>query len=336
MRAAVLHETGGPEVLRIEDVPAPRPGPAEILVQVAACGICGHDQADRSGLTPVKRPAILGHEISGIVTDVGDKVQAFKPGDRVACKQITTCGWCDACRGGREMQCRSRHFNYGGWAEFVVLSEQALLKVPDEVDLVGASVVSCAVGSCLRALRQVAKLLPGERVVVTGAGGGLGIHGMQVAKALGAYTIALTSSPDKADDLRALGADAVVVAAGRDYWQEILALTDGRGADVVLDNVGHPGVFGPCFRGLAQGGRYVFTGQVERQKIDLYPAFVFGKEAVITGSASTRLAEFIDSMELVRSGKVRPVVQAYSLQDVVQANQRLEERGFVGRGVLVP
>ncbi len=336
MKAAIFHELGGPEVMQLEEVDDPQPGPTQAVVQVAACGICGHDQADRQGLTPVPRPIVLGHEVSGTVVEVGDKVRNLSVGDRVACKQFTTCGACNACLGGREMDCRTRSFNYGGWAEYVALDELALLKVPDHVDLVGASIVACAVGSCLRALETIGQLRADEHVLVTGAGGGLGIHGLQTAKALGGRTIALTSSAAKVEPLRELGADAVVLAQGRDYWQEIMDLTDGKGADLVLDQVGHPDVFSPCYRALARGGRYVLTGQVYRQKIDLYPAFVFGKEAIITGSASTRMSEFIDSMQLVSDGLVEPIVQQFALSDIVEANRQIDAREIFGRGVLVP
>jgi acryloyl-coenzyme A reductase len=336
VKAAVMYETGGPEVIRIEETPNPTPGPTDVVIKVAACGVCGHDQADRQGLTHVDTPIILGHEIAGTVVEAGEKVHAFTAGDRVASKQFTTCGWCQNCRGGREMACPQRRFNYGGCAEYVAMSEQSIIRVPDEVDLTDASVVACCVGTCLRALRQVATLLPGEHVVVTGMGGGLGIHGIQVAKAMGARTIGVTSSAQKVEALKGFGADAVVLSETPDYWQAIMDATDGRGADVVLDNVGHPSLFGPCFRALARGGRYVFTGQVYRQKIDLYPAFVFGKEAIITGSASTRMAEFIDAMELVRAGAVQPVIQRFPLSAVVEANRRLDNRAVFGRAVLTP
>lgn len=331
-----MRETGGPEVFTIEDVPAPEPQPTEVLIKVAACGLCGHDQADRIGLTPVKLPAILGHEVSGTVAEVGAKVSHFRRGDPVAVKQFTSCGWCDRCRAQREMECPTRRFNYGGFAEYVAVDVQAVLKLPDGLDLAGASVVACAVGSCLRALRTVAKLMPGEQVVVTGAGGGLGAHGLQVAKALGARTIAVTSSPLKAEALHRTGADEVVVAEGSDFWRAIVAHTGGRGTDVVLDNVGHPAVFGPCFRALARGGRYVFTGQLYRQKVDLYPAFVFGKEAVITGSASTRMAEFVEAVGLVARGAVTPLVQTFALDDIARAWQQVDDRQVFGRAVVVP
>ena len=102
MKAAVIHQTGGPEVISIEDAPDPTPGPTDVVIKVAACGLCGHDQADRQGLTHVDKPIILGHEISGAVVAAGSKVHAFKEGDRVASKQFTTCGWCEKCRGGRD------------------------------------------------------------------------------------------------------------------------------------------------------------------------------------------------------------------------------------------
>jgi acryloyl-coenzyme A reductase len=336
MKAALLRATGGPEALQIEEVPIPEPGACQVLIDVEACGICGHDQADRTGLTRIDLPAILGHEISGVVVDVGPQVAHLRPGDRVAAKQWTTCGWCAFCRTGQELQCEQRRFNYGGFAEFAVLDEAATLLVPASVDLAGASIIACALGSCVRALRTVGQVMPGEYVLVTGAGGGLGAHGMQAAKAFGATTIAITTSMHKVDDLRRYGADAVVLAEGPDYWKQILELTAGHGADVVLDNVGHPAVFGPCFRALGRHGRYVFTGQVARQKIDFYPAFVLRSEATITGSGSTGLTEFITAMELVAKGGVKPVIQRFPLTDVAEAQGQMDKRQVTGRAVLIP
>jgi D-arabinose 1-dehydrogenase-like Zn-dependent alcohol dehydrogenase len=331
-----MSETGGPEVVRLTEIDRPVPADDEVLLQVAACGMCGHDQADRMGLTTIPLPEILGHEIAGTVVEVGAKVQHVQPGDRVAKKQFTTCGRCPACFAGREIQCPDRVFNYGGFAEFVTAKESTLLPIPDGIGMAAASVVACAVGTCLQALRRIAHLLPGETVVVTGAGGGLGLHGVQVAAAMGATVIALTSSAEKAGQLKGLGADHVVTTADGDYWRQIMDVTDGRGAEVVLDNVGHPKVFSQCFRGLAHGGRYVFTGQVTGERVGFFPAFVFGKEAVITGSASTLMSTFVDAMQLVADGKVTPVVAEYPLDDVVRAFADLDARRIVGRAVIVP
>lgn len=336
MRVAVVRRTGGPEVVTLEDARQAAPTGDEVLIRVDACGMCGHDQADRMGLTKISLPAVLGHEVAGTVADVGPKVQRFGTGDRVAMKQFTTCGRCAACLSGREIQCPQREFNYGGFAEYIVVRESTLLPVPDGVESPAAAVVACAVGTCLQALRRIAKVVPGETVVVTGAGGGLGLHGIQVAAALGARVIAVTTSVAKATQLQDFGVDHVVDAAEGDYWRRILDATDGRGSDVVLDNVGHPSVFSQCFRGLAHGGRYVFTGQVTGERVGFYPAFVFGKEAVITGSASTLMSTFVDAMEMVADGRVRPVVSTYPLDEVVRAFDDLDNRRVFGRAVIVP
>jgi acryloyl-coenzyme A reductase len=336
MKAVVMHEPGGPEAFRLEDVPEPRPGAMQVLIKVAACGMCGHDQSDRSGLTKISMPAVLGHEVSGTVAGVGSHAAHFKVGDRVASKQFSTCGWCRSCLSRNDVECEQRFFNYGGFAEYVALDERSLLPVPDKVDLIEASIVACALGSCVHALRQIARVVAGETVVVTGAGGGLGLHGLQYAKALGARTIAITTSPEKVEQLGRFGADKVVLGRGNGYWQEILASNGGEPVDVVLDNVGHPDVFNPCFRALARRGRYVFTGQVARRKVEFYPAFVFGKEAVITGSGSTRAYEFMDALESVRAGDVKPVIERFPLDDVVEAWRRMDAGEITGRAVLVP
>jgi acryloyl-coenzyme A reductase len=331
-----MRETGGPDVVELREAERPVPAGDEVLLEVAACGMCGHDQADRMGLTVIPLPEVLGHEVAGTVVEVGSKVQRFAVGDRVAKKQFTTCGRCAACVSGREIQCAERVFNYGGFAEYVTARESTLLPVPAGVNLAAASVVACAVGTCLQALRRIASVRPGETVVVTGAGGGLGLHGVQVAAALGATVIAVTSSAEKAAQLKVLGADHVVTAEGGEYWRQIADVTNGRGAEVVLDNVGHPKLFSQCFRGLAHAGRYVFTGQVAAERVSFFPAFVFGKEAVITGSASTLMSTFVDAMAMVADGLVTPVVREYSLDDVVQAFTDLDARRVVGRAVIVP
>ena len=336
MRAAVVSEPGGPEVARVVEVARPAPAPGEVLVAVAACGMCGHDQADRQGLMRIPLPVVLGHEIAGTVVEVGPAVGHLRVGDRVACKQYGHCGRCRACFAGDEMDCPRKAFTYGGFAEYVALPESSLLPVPDGVDLASAAVVACAVGSCLQALDPIARLRHGETVLVTGAGGGLGLHGVQVAAALGARVVALTSSAAKTEQLAKVGAEHVVVTGDGDWWPHLLDLTDGRGVEVVLDNVGHPAVFRQAFRGLARRGRYVFTGQVAGQPITLHPAFLFHKEAVLTGSASTVMATFADAMAMVAAGRVAPVVTPYPLDAVESAFHDLDARAVTGRIVLVP
>ncbi|MEU4895125.1 alcohol dehydrogenase catalytic domain-containing protein [Streptomyces sp. NPDC044780] len=335
MRAAVLTRPGGPGAVTVIDVPRPRPAADEVLVEVAACGVCGHDQADRTGLLTVPLPAVLGHEVAGTVVEAGPAVRRFAVGDPVATKQFSTCGYCGPCTSGEELRCAQRSFTYGGFAEYVVLRESALLAVPPGVPLAEAAVVACAVGTGLQALRRIARVRAGETVLVTGAGGGLGLHAVQVARALGARVVALTGDVGKAGRLRSLGAGHVLTM-GDQTWQDVLDATEGHGADVVLDNTGHPAVFRQAFRALAHAGRYVLTGQVGGEPLRVHPAFVFAKEAVITGSGSTSMSTFSDAMDMVADARVRPVLAAYPLDDAVRAFTDLDERRVVGRAVLVP
>jgi acryloyl-coenzyme A reductase len=335
MKAVVFSETGGPEVLRYEDVPDPTPTATQVVVRVRACGVCGHDSADRAGLAKIPLPAILGHEIAGDIVEVGAAVLGFAVGDRIASKQFHTCGRCLACRSGDELSCAQKQFTYGGGAEFVALEQDTLLAIPDGVSYETAALTACAIGTCLQALDNIGKLQPGETAVITGAGGGLGLHAMEVAAAMGARVVGLTSSPQKVDLLRSHGADEVVLLAD-DVVGQLMDLTNGRGPELVLDNVGHPDVFGKCFRALARRGRYVLTGQLYHEKISFFPAFVFFKEAVITGSGSTLMSTFMRSMDLVAAGKVHGVTQSFALSDAVAAHKAVDDSQVLGRAMLIP
>ncbi|HUY24732.1 MAG TPA: zinc-binding dehydrogenase [Candidatus Saccharimonadales bacterium] len=336
MKAVVLKTQGGPEVLVEEEVPDPTPGPDQVVLKVLACGVCGHDQADRTGLTKIDLPCILGHEIAGEVVALGTRARGFQVGDVVACKQFTTCGVCFACRSGRELDCARRRFNYGGMAEFVALDDQVLLKVPEGVDPVAASVVACGVGTSYQALAGVGKLVPGEWVAISGAGGGLGVHAVQVAAALGGRVLAVTTSPHKAEFLRGLGAEHVVVAAEGNVADRLLEATGGQGVHLVLDNVGHPDFFSQGFRALRKRGRYVFTGQLYRERVSFYPLFAFSREVVITGSSSTLMSSFMKAMELVQEKRVNPVTETYPLSQASAAHEAMDSRKVVGRAVVIP
>jgi acryloyl-coenzyme A reductase len=146
----------------------------------------------------------------------------------------------------------------------------------------------------------------------------------------------VSSSPAKADQLKRLGAEAVI-DPGSEHFQEFMRdATNGLGPQVVLDNVGHPDVFQACFRSLGHRGRYVFMGQLQRLQIDLYPVFLVLKEAVLTGSASTTKPSFQAAMDMVRTRLIRPVVSRYPLEDAARVHAMAERRDLFGRAVLVP
>jgi D-arabinose 1-dehydrogenase-like Zn-dependent alcohol dehydrogenase len=218
MRALVLREPG---VLICGSVADPTPRSREVVIQVAFCGVCSHDVAVYTGIlrAGIALPCIPGHEIAGTIVAVGSGVSGFRVGDRVATTQRERiCGQCRLCRSGREPLCAEQVFLgdtrlNGGYAEFVVVESNNVVPVPDAVPLDAAAIAACAIGTMLHAVRIVGRIARGDTVLVTGAGGGLGIHGIQLVQRAGGRVIAQTTSAAKADMLRELGADAVVHAA---------------------------------------------------------------------------------------------------------------------------
>jgi NADPH:quinone reductase-like Zn-dependent oxidoreductase len=322
MKAAVMRAHGGPEVLRIEDIPIPQPGPDEALVRVKATGVSYHDVVERNGtyLADAHFPVVLGYEIAGVVEQIGARVTGVAVGDRVCCKVHHSCGRCRYCRNGMETACAKRRSVHGGYAEFAVLPDEVLVKLPDSVDFPSACMIGPTIGVALNAVRDVAKVRLGDRVLVTGASGGLGLPSIELAKSAGATVIAHTRSAAKAEALRAIGADHVVVA----------------GVEVVIDNVGSR-VFTPCFKSLAMGGRYAFVGQLFKEQISINPARIFFRRAQLLGVGSVRRDQVEDAVRLVADGKVRCHIAAVMpLAEVAAAHARVEAGNVVGRIVLTP
>ncbi|MCP8938761.1 alcohol dehydrogenase catalytic domain-containing protein [Alsobacter sp. SYSU M60028] len=345
MRAAVVRSTGPAEAMAIENVPVPERRRHDVLIKVEACGVCFHDVVTRNGTMKrgVELPFIPGHEVSGEIVDVGPGVTQFKVGDRVATAQRRhICGHCRHCRTGRETSCEEREFLgdaglNGGYAEFVCVEEDNVALVPPGVALDEASIVACAIGTELNAIRDVAKVRPGERVLVSGAGGGLGIHGIQLARLAGGIVIGVTTSPDKAQAIRDAGAHHVVLAArGGDFSREVMDVTDGNGVDVVIDNVGSV-LFQPTRRSLAMGARWVFIGQLTGDFVQLNPAQIFMRDITIMSAKSTSREQLRDALDLVAQGLVRPVVlDRLPLEAACRAHELMEAGRTTGRILLKP
>ncbi|MGT2477647.1 alcohol dehydrogenase catalytic domain-containing protein [Paraburkholderia terrae] len=343
MKAVVVHETGDVDVLRVHEVPRPTPGPDEIVIRVAACGVCTLDVATRSGIyrRGVELPLIPGHEISGRVVAVGAKAIEFLVGDRVATTQrFAICGHCRLCRNGYEALCTQRRFLgqqgfRGGYAEYVAVQVDNVAKVPDEVSDEQAAIAACAIGTSLNAVRDVGRVSMGERVMITGAGGGLGVHALQLARAAGAWVLAQTTSPDKADLLVRLGAHEVLVSdRGEDFSDRVKKLTGGDGVDVVIDNVGTP-VFDAARRSLATNGRWMLVGQLGGEFVSFNPAQLFLKNQSIMSVHSTSKTQLEDTLALIARGVVHPVISmACELDQLPLVHRSMEEGAVTGRVVI--
>jgi acryloyl-coenzyme A reductase len=345
MKAMVVRTPGGPEALVLEDIPPPALRRNDVRIRVEACGVCFHDVVTRNGTLRrgVEMPLIPGHEIAGIVESVGPDVRDLRPGDRVATLQRRhICGHCKFCRNDQETACPEREFLgdlglNGGYAELVCVEEDNVARVPDNVALDEAAIVACTVGSELNAIRDVACVKAGERVLINGAGGGLGIHGVQLAHISGAEVIAVTGSPGKVDMIRDAGADHVVLyQRGEDFSAKVHALTRGEGVEVAIDNVGSH-TFDAMRRSLAMRGRWIFIGQLSGDFVRLNPAQLFLRGISIQSAQSTNRRQLWDCLDLVRRGLVRPVVSArLPLQRAADAHRMVEQAAPTGRILLKP
>ena len=345
MHAIVLRKTGGVDALQSEEVAMPRPGARDVLIRCTACGVCFLDVVTRNGTHSkgVELPCIPGHEIAGVVEEVGAEVKRFKPGDRVATTQrYHICGACRFCRGGFEPLCAERRFlgeqgMVGGYAVYVAVEEDNVALVPDAVTDEQAAIAACSIGTVLNGVRDTGRIAIGDRVLVTGAGGGLGVHAVQLARLAGAYVIAQTTSPDKAAMLDSLGADATLVSArGEDFSGRVRALTNGDGVDVLIDNVGTP-LFTAMRRSLGVNGRWILIGQLTGDFVPFNPAQLFLRNQSMLSVHSTTRAQLEDSLSLIARGSVRPVISGiHPLAEIQQVHARLERGGVPGRIVVRP
>ncbi len=345
MRAIVQRRTGAVDVLEPEDVARPQVRARDVLIRITACGVCFHDVVVRNGTMKagIEMPLIPGHEIAGIVEDVGSEVTRFSPGDRVATTQRShVCGMCRFCRDGMETLCREARFlgdrgMVGGYAEYVAVEQDQVAAIPQGVTDEQAAITSCSIGTALNAVRDVGRIALGERVLVTGAGGGVGVHAVQLARLAGGYVIAQTTSPDKAAMLESLGAHAVLVSArGEDFSKRVKELTSGEGADVLVDNVGTV-QFEAMRRSLGVNGRWLLIGQLTGDFVPFNPAQLFLRKQSMLSVHSTTRKQLEDCLALIARGEIRPVVSGvHPLSEIRQVHERVERGGVPGRIVVRP
>lgn len=341
MKAIVLEEPGSPSGLRLRDIPIPSPGPDDVVIKVRACGVCFHDVLVTRGTLKrgIKPRVVLGHEIAGDVAQCGANVRRFKPGDRVVSILTECCGVCDRCLSGHEHRCREGHgighSVDGGYAEYVRVTERSLRPLPPSITYEHGAIAACPVGVALAAIRDLAQPKPGETALVTGAGGGVGVHTVQLLKHYGARVFAVTTTEEKAARLREIGADEVLLSPGLDFQWEALALTGENGVDVVIDTVGST-AFSAAFQALAQFGRIVFIGQVGAGEITLSPANLLFKDAKLMGASGCNFKDLDQALQLIGQGAIKPVVQTFPLAAAANVHQMMLSRKMFGRAVLTP
>ncbi len=341
MKAVVFHEFGNADVLRVEELPDPTPGPGEVVVEVTATALNHLDVDVREGVSrfPIELPHTLGVEPVGRIASLGDGVAGWSVGDRVAVYLIATCGRCVYCRTGRESLCTAPDWfvgmgSGGAYAERVTCKASQLVAIPDGVTDVEAAATNIAFGTAWHMLVTRAKVRPGETVLVNSVGAGIGSAAVQVAKHAGAFVIGTSSRADKLEKARELGLDVGVDYTSQDVVEEVLRHTDGEGVDVVYEHCGGE-LFQKGLDSLRKDGRLVICGGHSGEVVpfDIIP--FFRRQLTVIGSFVYDRHEVETCFDLVARGALKPQVAAtFPLEDARRAMDLMESREFFGKIVL--
>jgi len=340
MKAAVFH--GSEKGLKIEDVPVPQVGDDQVLVKVAACGVCHTDlhYLEHGVPTFKKPPVVLGHEASGMVEQAGTNVTNVSKGQRVLIPAVLTCGYCSACRQGRENICSNmkmvgNHFD-GAYAEYVAVPAKDLLDLPESIPLEEASIIADAISTPYHAVKNRAQVKPGDTVVIFGCGG-VGINAVQMASAAGGYVIAVDINPRKLDWASEFGAARTIDATKVDRVSKEIKKLTGGGADIAMEVIGNPRTIEEAFECVRVGGRLCVVGYTH-EAISIVAGKIMFKEIEVLGSLGCRPVDYVPLIRMVAQGKIdvkRQVTHRFSLDEIKKAFEVMKE-GLSLRSIVIP
>lgn len=348
MRAVCFRRHGGPEVLEIVDLPVPIPGPGEVQVRVNAVALNHIDLWMRRGLPAmtINLPHVPGGDVCGTVSHLGAGVEASAKdggvamGKRVVLNPGLTCGRCRQCLGGHDNLCASfrmlgEHVP-GGMAEYVVVPAANLVPVPEGLSLSDAELAAVPITfmTAWQMLVDKARVQPGETILVLGAGSGVGVAAIQIAKLFGARVIAAASTARKLELARALGADDTIDYVNEELVAAVKRLTNRRGADIVVEHTG-AATFPKAVVATARGGRIVTCGATDGYEPPLNLRHVFWRQLSILGSTLAPKSCLFNVIDRMATGQLRPVVdRVLPLDQVAAAHRALEGREAFGKIVL--
>jgi len=335
MRALVVARYGGR--LELADRPVPRPGSGEVLVRVRASGLCGTDVHLLSGRMPLgELPRILGHETAGDVVELGPAAAGWAVGDRVIVAIDVVCGQCRHCLGGHTQRCKAmRRIGFerdGGHAEYVAVPAVNLIRLPDGLGYEAAAILPDAVACMYHSLICQGQVRPDQTVLILGAGG-LGIHGVQVARWVGAAVIATSRRAERLRMAEQHGAIPVNPAT-HSLADAVMGHTRGEGVDVVVDTVGTRASVREALSLLCPGGKLLVVAYVD-ETFEVPAIPLFKPEREIIGCRGASKQDLVEVVQLTAAGQLAPVIGArYSLEEAATAAERLAAGDVVGRIVL--
>jgi NADPH:quinone reductase-like Zn-dependent oxidoreductase len=342
MKAMTLRQHGGPEVLTLEDLPAPEAGPGQVRVRVAAVALNHLDLWVRRGLPhlQLEYPFLLGADVAGTIDQLGPGVSGVCVGDEVVVNPGHSCGRCKDCLSGRDNLCRWYQLmgedRSGGYGEQLVVPAQNVVPKPPSLSMAEAAAVPTTFLTAWQMLTRKAPVQPGDDVLVMAAGSGVGVAAVQLAKLRGARVIATASSDDKLARARALGADETINHKSQDLVAEVKRLTGKRGVDIVFEHVG-AAVWQQVILATRRGGRIVTCGATSGWDARTDLRHVFFRQIEILGSTMGAKGDLFDILALIGAGRLRPVVdRTMPLASAQAAHRLLEERAAFGKIVLLP
>ncbi len=340
MKAVRIHQFGGPEVLTYEDVPDPRSRKDQVLVRVRACAMNHLDLWVRKGLPGVKLPHILGSDIAGEITEVGEYVTGFQVGQRVLLAPMHYCGHCAKCVAGVQNQCRE--FTVlgngvdGGDCEFIAVPAANVIPIPATLDFNQAASVPLVFLTAWHMLVGRAGVRPGQTVLVLGAGSGVGTAAIQIAKLFHCIVITTAGNETKLEKARALGADHTIDHYKQKISDEVRKITNKAGVDIVIEHVG-AATWDESLKSLKSSGTLVTCGATTGPSVALDLRHLFARQLALLGSYMGTMGELHEVLSHVFAGRLKPVVdRAFPLREVRAAHEYLEKSQMFGKVVLNP
>lgn len=345
MKAVVFERHGGPEVLRYTDIPEPKAGPNDVVIQVKATSANYNDIWARRGLPGMQiiLPHVSGSDAAGVVVEVGSAVTGVKVGDEVVVHPSLSCRSCEMCTSGQEFFCRDFKIwgfqtgpNDGGHAQYARVPAVNIVPKPKNLSFVEAASLPLVLMTAWRMLVSRARVQPGDFVLIWGAAGGLGVMAIQICRLFGARPIAVVSSDEKARKVADLGAEFVINRTKQDVYEEVRRITNRRGVDIVFEHVGQA-TFPTSIRSLRWGGTLVTCGATSGFEATTDVRFLWNKQLNFLGSHMGNKAELLQALRWAEAGRIRPVIYTVlPLQEVPRGQDLMEKDQVSGKIVYVP
>jgi NADPH:quinone reductase-like Zn-dependent oxidoreductase len=340
MKPVRIHEFGGPEVLRYEDVPDPRPRKDQVLVQVKACALNHLDVWVRKGLPGLSVPHIPGSDVAGEIVEVGEYVTGLKTGQRVLLAPMHFCNHCAKCVAGLQNQCPE--FTVlgnrvdGGDCELMAAPAVNVIPIPDTLDFDQAASVPLVFLTAWHMLVGRAGIRPGQSVLVLGASSGVGTAAIQVAKLFNTRVITTAGDENKLEKARELGADHGINHYQQKISEEVRKLTDKAGVDIVIEHVG-AATWEESMKCLKPAGTLVTCGATTGPNASVDLRFLYSRQLSILGSYMGTMGELYEVLGHVFARRLKPVVdRTFALRDIRVAHQYMEKSQMFGKVILNP